>query len=1444
MKKPFVALLLLVGAAAMVANMAFAQTGEPGAKLANAKTMQDLLKSRAQRLNTSAGGDPDTVYLGHSHSDHWNAVSNYWNIYTGNYFPGVNDPTNAIWDWDHSTGLSNHGVGDSLAGWWPIRRVYSGTGGLTLPDASRPWWAIDIGNQANYVMNAGAGGKRTIGVVGVWHADPGKPAGAGVMWSPLAGSKSAWCGLRQHGDNTVVDQITGNPFNQTVLEFNGEGVPTTPTTKHFPGYGSQMDQMLYRDLTPAAGQPLNISFVYRTRMSTGVDVTSSTRTGWFHGDPLSVTAGNFISSSAAGAAAPIDSFMVYVGAPVNDADCVYSDGVHRAVYDPQRRWFSEVLRINEGPSVPYYEIASAFGENPSDTNSVVIPSVNVTIPGTYVDAIRNAVNNTGGKVRLVFRLKTNRGFDDMGTAYTSNGRGAVQIDDVVVNGSNIGDFEGSEQGGVNTIDNRAGASATTNWKSTGKPPAIYFHLAALADLTWNELCGPPDSPARSCNIFGTVFAAGNADDAEHVGSRDYLSDREVQHGILSPTIIMATDQINNTPNAQGLTSTIVDATDDWYIWYDMYAGMFNLNFTGNSWTYGAQSFPAQMANGAQCWGELEVPGFIIFNNEPQCFTDFEPFTTGGVNIVGTSNVSLTPDSMRIFLGHNQQCFRFAVSLGCNSAEGCYFDNVSLAFTDIPDAAQVSATSAISVGNVSMDIWQLFNDAFPFNETAGLPATSAFDTTTAMVKGAINNAQATGNALRFDIPADTVVVVAGNAVDNTTNTGVATRVDLVFRILPGPGNYKISAGRAYPLVNTMQLLQVPSNQANVAVSGDASFWGQYMAAPGDFGTAGGHYGGTFWDPMTWNSARMDTVQANIFRVTGSKPGATGDGLTAGRYMTTYHELDPKYSTLGISKFKCFVVDTNQSAVGTNIRCDGFVPAWLSTVPQNRTGWDGTTTTLECTKIIPDGLLTPGSHVQYFIRKQDTAGLGVAQFAPDTALVDPQNRESSRDGHRWQQFGVLPDKWKGYTAAGMACMLYVDYNDRRGNERVWVSVMDSLGGTAQAKWGAHNGWHQGAGSTGINDPAGFVSNNQQPGTTWDMYGVKASESLTTQANAFGSRYSNRASMGLATGKQAMTGPTKEMLRTYYRVIALLSGDLNSGVLGPFVNRSQDDIDLLNDYLTNSLGTAQPRGLLISGDGFGQSENQTAGAFPQHGDFLTQKLGWSLRNASYQSVSANLNTCADLLTTNVITSNGDVYGVGNSCTWSNDLLQRNPALTEATEASFYEPVGVNAPYTASVYKPSTGGRPWVALSEAFEIEHIYGRYCATSMGRVAYYWNMINNVFGSLCTLTGSAATTLDVPQNNSGGKYANFMKIGNSVMRTGNATINFGVSGNDRVKVKLYDVTGRQIRTLADRSFAAGTHSLTWDGSDDSGNQVARGVYFARIEYATKGAPINGRVVVLR
>ena len=42
--------------------------------------------------------------------------------------------------------------------------------------------------------------------------------------------------------------------------------------------------------------------------------------------------------------------------------------------------------------------------------------------------------------------------------------------------------------------------------------------------------------------------------------------------------------------------------------------------------------------------------------------------------------------------------------------------------------------------------------------------------------------------------------------------------------------------------------------------------------------------------------------------------------------------------------------------------------------------------------------------------------------------------------------------------------------------------------------------------------------------------------------------------------------------------------------------------------------------------------------------------------------------------------------------------------------------------------------------------------------------------------------------------------------------------------MYDISGRKVRTLQSGFQRPGTYELTWDGRNDSGQQVASGVYF--------------------
>ena len=60
------------------------------------------------------------------------------------------------------------------------------------------------------------------------------------------------------------------------------------------------------------------------------------------------------------------------------------------------------------------------------------------------------------------------------------------------------------------------------------------------------------------------------------------------------------------------------------------------------------------------------------------------------------------------------------------------------------------------------------------------------------------------------------------------------------------------------------------------------------------------------------------------------------------------------------------------------------------------------------------------------------------------------------------------------------------------------------------------------------------------------------------------------------------------------------------------------------------------------------------------------------------------------------------------------------------------------------------------------------------------------------------------------------------------ISFDLPVSSRVMLKIYDVRGIQIRTLVSGVMPFGSHTVTWNGTDDRGRAVSSGVYFYRIE----------------
>ncbi|NUM78777.1 T9SS type A sorting domain-containing protein, partial [candidate division KSB1 bacterium] len=51
---------------------------------------------------------------------------------------------------------------------------------------------------------------------------------------------------------------------------------------------------------------------------------------------------------------------------------------------------------------------------------------------------------------------------------------------------------------------------------------------------------------------------------------------------------------------------------------------------------------------------------------------------------------------------------------------------------------------------------------------------------------------------------------------------------------------------------------------------------------------------------------------------------------------------------------------------------------------------------------------------------------------------------------------------------------------------------------------------------------------------------------------------------------------------------------------------------------------------------------------------------------------------------------------------------------------------------------------------------------------------------------------------------------------------------RVVIKIFDLTGRLVRVLFDREVAPGRYEVIWDGRDAHNNELVSGTYVYRLE----------------
>jgi hypothetical protein len=310
----------------------------------------------------------------------------------------------------------------------------------------------------------------------------------------------------------------------------------------------------------------------------------------------------------------------------------------------------------------------------------------------------------------------------------------------------------------------------------------------------------------------------------------------------------------------------------------------------------------------------------------------------------------------------------------------------------------------------------------------------------------------------------------------------------------------------------------------------------------------------------------------------------------------------------------------------------------------------------------------------------------------------------------------------------------------------------------------------------------------------------------------------------------GPSGEMARNY-REMYLLACDLGQKLIGPVIDQTDADVALYTDFLNLPGGSGQPRALWAAGYHFGE------GLANDQPNFLLNIFRATLRNTDYRASSGNTNDVADLVVQPAL--GGAVapstFGVSSFCFLNNDVFNVETPAPSGQVGAYYENTSTGGPYVATVLAPVTPLlRNFITAISGYTLGALGGMGRENDLGSVGvrqYFFKLMTNAFGGLtCQPSGQPLGVGDNPGSGGGTAYLNFMNLKSSnPMRSGEARIAFGLAKTEKVEVRVYDVTGRLVKMVANRTFAGGQeHMVTWDGTDEVGNKVKSGVYFYQLK----------------
>jgi flagellar hook assembly protein FlgD len=70
-----------------------------------------------------------------------------------------------------------------------------------------------------------------------------------------------------------------------------------------------------------------------------------------------------------------------------------------------------------------------------------------------------------------------------------------------------------------------------------------------------------------------------------------------------------------------------------------------------------------------------------------------------------------------------------------------------------------------------------------------------------------------------------------------------------------------------------------------------------------------------------------------------------------------------------------------------------------------------------------------------------------------------------------------------------------------------------------------------------------------------------------------------------------------------------------------------------------------------------------------------------------------------------------------------------------------------------------------------------------------------------------------------------------------TIEFSIQNDSKIDISVFNIKGQKIKTLIQNEFPKGSHSIYWNGDNESGKPVSSGIYYYKLN-------VNGKTEAVK